>query len=100
MTDTTAVTDEVDQQRFVYREDGHEAELSYRVNGDRLILTHTGVPEELGGKGVGGKLVQAVVDRAAASGETVAPWCPFVRSWLERHPDEAATITIDWTPPE
>ena len=46
--------------------------------------------------GVGGHLVQAVVERAATSGETVVPHCPFTRSWLERHPDEAGRISIDW----
>ena len=34
-------------------------------------------------------------------GVTVLPWCPYARSWLEKHPDEAARITIDWSdPPE
>lgn len=96
----TSVVDEGEQNRFVYREDGHEAELTYRPEGDRLILAHTGVPDELGGRGVGGKLVQAAVDRAATSGETVVPHCPFTRSWLERNPHEAAKITIDWAAPE
>src|SRR5690606_258455 len=93
VSDSIPVIDRTDENRFVYREDGHEAELTYRVEGDRLILDHTGVPDELGGRGVGGKLVAAAVERAAASGEAIAPWCPFTRSWLERHPDEAATIT-------
>jgi hypothetical protein len=29
----------------------------------------------------------------------VVPLCPFARSWLERHPDAAAGITIDWGEP-
>lgn len=96
----TSVTDQTEQSRFVYTEDGAEAELAYQVQDGRLILAHTEVPEQLGGRGVGGKLVQAVVDRAAASGETVAPYCPFTRSWLERNPEEAAKISIDWSAPE
>lgn len=92
----TSVIDEAEQHRFVYREDGHEAELVYEANDGRLVLKHTEVPEELGGRGVGGQLVQAVVERASMSGETVVPSCPFTRSWLERHPDEAAKLSIDW----
>lgn len=27
------------------------------------------------------------------------PDCPYARTWLERHPDVAARVTIDWTSP-
>lgn len=100
MSEATEIVEDTQEQRFVYREDGMEGELAYRVNGGRLILAHTEVPEALGGRGVGGRLVRAAVDRAAARGETVVPWCPFARAWLERHPDEAARVTVDWSPPQ
>lgn len=93
------VSDEVAEGRFVLRVEGAEAQLVYRVDGDRLVLVHTEVPEEIGGRGIGGRLVRAAVDRAAASGETVAPWCPYARRWLRDHPDEAARVAIDWTEP-
>jgi len=97
-----AVVDLPDEHRLVYREDGTEAELVYRRNGGRLVIIHTGVPDELGGRGIGGRLVAAALRRAAADGLTVVPWCPFARRWLEHHPDEAATVSIDWDslPPE
>ena len=95
----TDVVDDVEQHRFLYREAGLDAQLVYRVNGDRLILVHTEVPDELGGRGIGGRLVLAAVARAEASGETVAPWCPFARAWLEDHPDDAARIAVDWAEP-
>lgn len=95
MTDI-AVLDETDASRFAVHLDGATAELVYRFDGDRLVLIHTGVPDELGGQGLGGRLVAAAVDRAAAEGLTVVPRCPFARSWLERHPDDAARVTIDW----
>lgn len=99
MTESFEVVDDAEQRRFVYRERDAEAELAYRVKGERLVLVHTSVPEALSGRGIGGRLVRAAVDRAAATGETIAPWCPFARRWLERHPDEAATVAIDWSPP-
>lgn len=70
------------------------AELIYRRHGDRLVLVHTKVPDELEGKGVGGELVTAAVDFAAEQGLTVVPMCPFARGWLERHPDVAQRVTI------
>lgn len=95
MTDIT-VSDRPDERRFLIEADGHEAELVYRVVDDQLRLIHTGVPEELGGRGLGGVLVRAAVDRAEREGLTIVPWCPFARGWLEKHPDEAARVSIDW----
>ena len=99
--DDADVVDEAANSRFVIRDDGGtEAELLYRVRGDRLVLIHTNVPEEWGGHGVGGRLVRAALARARSEHLTVVPWCPFARKWLGDHADEAATVTIDWdTPP-
>jgi uncharacterized protein len=41
--------------------------------------------------------VAAAIDRAARQGLTIVPLCPFARTWLERHPDEAAKVTLDWS---
>ena len=95
MTDI-AVQDETNASRFAAHLDGATAELVYRLVGDRLVLVHTGVPTELEGHGLGGTLVLAAIDRAEAEGLTVVPRCPFARAWLERHPDEAARVTIEW----
>lgn len=94
-----AVVDDPAHDRFVFEEDGVAAELVYEVEDRRLILVHTDVPERLGGRGLGGRLVQASVARAAQEGLTVAPWCPFARKWLRDHPDAAAGVTIDWSAP-
>jgi uncharacterized protein len=80
--------------RFETTIDGRTAELTYRRHGDRLVLVHTEVPDELEGVGVGGALVTAAVDFAAQHGLTVVPMCPFARGWLERHPDVAKRVRI------
>lgn len=90
------IIDETGRSRFVGTEDGHEAQLVYQVDGNRLTLVHTEVPEALGGRGLGGKLVTAAVERAERSGETVVPECSYARGWLRKHPDVAERITIDW----
>lgn len=90
------VVDHAQTSRFVVFEGDDAAELTYRTDGDRLVLVHTGVPDAMGGRGIGGQLVAAAVARAEASGETLVPRCPFARSWLEKHPDEAARVAVDW----
>ncbi|HZX79344.1 MAG TPA: N-acetyltransferase, partial [Lysobacter sp.] len=44
-------------ERFVVELDGHEAEVNYHLDGDVLAITHTGVPQAIGGRGVAGALV-------------------------------------------
>jgi predicted GNAT family acetyltransferase len=78
----------------MFEADGHVAELVYQLEGDRLLLIHTGVPRSLEGRGIGGKLVAAAIGEAGRRGLTVVPLCPFARDWLRRHPDVAATVPI------
>ena len=90
------IVDEQEDRRFVYREDGGEADLTYRLNGKRLVLLHTEVPDALGGRGIGGRLVRAAVERATLNGETIVPSCPFARKWLQDHADDVTGVDIDF----
>ena len=97
--DSADVISDDNGRRFVYRENSTEAELKFRLNGKRLVLVHTEVPPSLSGRGVGGRLVRAAVERARTNGETIVPVCPFAHNWLRDHADEVADITIDWSEP-
>jgi uncharacterized protein len=99
MSEPAQVIDDHDHSRFEVLIDGAAAELAYRRRADRLVLIHTGVPDQLAGQGIGGQLVRAAVDRAAKERLTLVPVCPFARNWLERHPDVAATVDVDWGAP-
>jgi predicted GNAT family acetyltransferase len=88
------VTDNHGASRFEATVDGHRAELVYRRVGDRLVLVHTSVPDELEGQGLGGQLVRAAIEAAERDGLSVVPTCPFAKAWLEKHPDVAARVPI------
>ncbi|MCU1351978.1 MAG: acetyltransferase [Acidimicrobiales bacterium] len=92
----TVITDDRHARRFETTVDGHHAELVYHLSGDRLVLVHTGVPDELGGQGIGGRLVEAAVARAAAEGLTIVPSCSYARHWLDEHRDELGDVEVDW----
>lgn len=92
------VVDDSAAHRFVLETDGHRAELVYRLDGDRLVLVHTEVPDALGGRGIGGRLVRAGVDSARRRDLSVVPECEFARGWLERHPDVAGDVVVTWPP--
>ena len=96
MSDALPVTDNQAESRFEIRTGVYQAELIYHRHGDRLALIHTEVPEELEGRGIGGLLVAAAVDRAALEGLTIVPFCPFARRWLQRHADVSDRVAIDW----
>jgi predicted GNAT family acetyltransferase len=78
------------------RRDPHAGLASRQRLRDRLVLIHTEVPLELEGRGIGGRLVSAAVDRAVREGLTLVPLCPFARGWLKRHPEAASRAVIDW----
>ena len=94
--DSEAIVDNQAESRLEAVVGGQRAELVYRVDGDRLTIVHTGVSESLNGHGLGGRLVAAVVQKAADKGYTVVPLCPFATSWLEKHTDETRQVQIVW----
>src|SRR5205085_368087 len=76
------------QHRFHVETDGGEGELSYRLEGSKVLnLEHTYVPGEARGQGVGDALVLSAVEFARDKGKRIRPSCPYVRKWLESHPE-------------
>ena len=72
---------------------GLEAELDLKFSGEGMYsATHTGVPREMEGKGVGSKLFQAMVEDARAEGYKVLPVCPFIVAKYKRKPDTQDTM--------
>jgi predicted GNAT family acetyltransferase len=81
--------DRGDAGRYHLFVDGQEAgELDYRMDGDVRVFVHTGVRDEYEGQGLAGKLAQHVLDDARANGISIGATCPYVRSYLERHPEQ------------
>jgi predicted GNAT family acetyltransferase len=86
-SDDLTVTHNPDENRFEIRLDSHLAELKYRVKGETITFTHTGVPHALEGQGVGSKLVRTGLEYAREQGLKVVAHCSFVAAYLERHPE-------------
>ena len=84
---TETVTDRSEGERFELAVDGAVAFVDYRRSGDVLVLTHAEVPAHLEGRGVGSRLVGAVLDLVRSRGERVIPRCPFIAHYVERHPE-------------
>ena len=90
MSDDAAidVVDVPEKSRFEIRVDGELAGFGdYSRMGDRVIFRHTEISDAYEGRGLGSKLVQGALDAARAAGHAVVPLCPFVASYIERHPE-------------
>ena len=73
--------------------DGEHAGLAAFVERDgTVVFTHTKIEEAFGGKGLGGELVRAALDDVRAHGLKAVPECPFVKAWIDKHPDYADLV--------
>jgi predicted GNAT family acetyltransferase len=79
--------------RYVYRADGHEAEMTFsKVGTHQIIIDHTEVPEAFRGQGIGLRLVEHAVSDARKDGKTIIPLCPFAAAQFRRHPEWADVL--------
>jgi predicted GNAT family acetyltransferase len=81
------VVDNRDKSRFELPVEGHLATAAYERHGDRIVFTHTIVPVELEGQGIGSRLVREALARVRDEGLKVVPHCAFLRAYIERHPE-------------
>ncbi len=65
---------------------------SYRRTPGRIVFTHTVVPPEHEGQGVGSVLVAAALDDARTAGRAVVPLCSFVAAYVAEHPEYAGLV--------
>jgi hypothetical protein len=75
------------EQRYELEVEGETAVATYRMEGDRISFTHTIVPEELEGQGIGSRLVAGALEDVRGKGLKVVPLCAFVKAYIERHPE-------------
>lgn len=74
---------------FSTRVDGHSAHVDFHRTDGTIVITHTSVPSEIGGRGVAAELTRAVFDAARREGLKVSPACSYAAAWLQKHPDYA-----------
>lgn len=78
--------------RFEIGEGDQLASLSYTERDGKLYLIHTEVPKALEGHGYASALARTALDHAKREQLRVVPICPFVRAYLQRHPEYAALV--------
>lgn len=84
------VIENVERHRFELAIDGSDeiAAAYYRVDDNgNLVLTHTEVPSEFSGQGIGSRLARGTFDLIRASGRRAVLRCPFMAAYYSRHPE-------------
>ncbi len=74
--------------RFALTAGDAEAELTYTLRDDVMIVTHTFTPPAMRGHGVAERLMRAAVIYARAAGLKLRPLCSYAAAWLQRRPEE------------
>jgi predicted GNAT family acetyltransferase len=74
--------------------EGHLAAAYYSLADGVITFLHTEVPPELGGKGIGSKLIKGALAQVRADGLKVIAQCPFVKAYIEKHPEYADLLKV------
>ncbi len=85
MNEIGPIIDNSAESRFELSAGDRLATAAYQMAGTTMVLTHTEVPPELEGHGVGSALARGALDAARARGLSVVPLCPFMASYIRRH---------------
>ena len=83
------VSHELAESRFLLNVDGLDAVVEYERRDGVLTITHTRVPEAIGGRGIAAHLVRAALEHARAEGLKVAPACSYAAVFMQRHGEYA-----------
>lgn len=87
------IADHPDAQRYEVRIDNVLAGYAqYRARPGLIAFTHTEIRDRFEGQGLGSRLIAFALDDARERGLDVLPFCPFVNSWVQRHPEYADLV--------
>jgi len=86
------ITNNTANKRFEVLLDDNYAFLEYRLHDGNIALMHTEVPDALGGKGIASALAVYAFNFAKENNLPVIVYCPFVATFLKRHPEYQSQV--------
>ena len=96
LSDDVLVRDNPEQRRYeLYVGSELAGVADYHTQPGLVTVMHTEVDPSFEGRGLGSQFVAAVLDDIRRQEAKVLPVCPFVRAFLQRHPEYA---DLAWTP--
>lgn len=93
---STEVHDNADARRYEITVDGALAGFAVYVRkGSRTIFTHTEIDSAFEGRGLGSALAKGALSAERDAGTKIVPLCPFIVTYLERHPEFAPLVDAE-----
>ncbi len=89
MADDAEVRDNPSEHRYEIVRGDDVAVLTYRRRPGVISLVHTEVPPHLRERGLATRLVEHAIAAARQAGDRIVAICPFVKAYLEKHPEDA-----------
>lgn len=91
----STISHDENAKRFTTEVDGHLAQLDYTLAGSVMTITHTRVPQVIGGRGIAADLMRAALRVAETEGWSVNPACSYAAEYMRRHAQERDKEHID-----
>jgi uncharacterized protein len=89
------VVDDAAEQRYeLWVEDARAGVIEYETRPGVMVLIHTEVDPEFGGRGLASLLIAGALRDIRARSLKLVPICPFVRTYLRRHPEERDLVLV------
>jgi len=73
--------------KFELVEDNLTSIVEYELDGQVMDITHTIVPDAVGGRGIAGDLNKEALNTARQNGWKVKATCPYTAAYIKRHPE-------------
>ena len=87
------VRDAPERSRYEIVQDGEVVGIAdYHISDDIVLMPHVEVRADLRGGSIGSELVKGALDDIRTRGLAVRPLCPFVVSYVRRHPEYADLV--------
>lgn len=71
--------------RFEVQVEGKLSLVDYIKQENVLVVTHTGVPAELEGRGIAAALTKALLEYVRENNLKVRPVCPYTKAYVQKH---------------
>ena len=67
----------------------------YEVSSDHWLFDHTEVDPQFEGQGLASQLIEQTLDLMRDRDISVYPYCPFIRTFIKRHPDYLDLVPLE-----
>lgn len=81
------IVNNTEAKRFELTIEGKTAIVTYSLFEGGITFLHTEVPAEMEGKGIAASLAKFVLEYAKTNNLKVLPLCPYIKLYIDRHPE-------------